>query len=496
MKILKLLEWVFVALVLGLVLLTASSALPTKKLFSSYVVATGSMEPTIPVGAVVLTRFADPASLQENDVITYEQPNDPNTIIVHRIIRKTSDGSLGFTTKGDNNDTEDTWLVTPNNVLGKMFFVIPYLGHPISFLKTPAGFAIGIGIPALLLALLQVVKIFQGINEEVEKRTQAALAKHGVSAGEKLSMLLFFILGSLIVSSQTAHALFSATASISGINIQTAALPTEPSPTDPLLFFYPYEGKEEVGFSLTNIASYSKIQYEITYEREGGIQEQLSGEEDHEEGINQFVSQKLFLGTCSGEVCAPHTGIEEVFLTVTLIDEEGNEKVLQSSLRLDQEKPVLELPEACHILTGQIKIVLEGKLSNNSLIGTDESELILGGSGNDHIEGKGGNDCIITGPGNHSVQGGAGDDIIVAGNGSDSISGGSGNDTIYAGGGSNSVSGNEGNDKIIGGSGYDVLNGNEGDDYLDGQQGINVLDGGADTDTCHNGTVKNNCEVL
>lgn len=51
----KVLEWAVFAVMIAVFLVLISPYLPTKNSFSTYVISTGSMEPTIPVGTVAIT---------------------------------------------------------------------------------------------------------------------------------------------------------------------------------------------------------------------------------------------------------------------------------------------------------------------------------------------------------------------------------------------------------------------------------------------------------
>lgn len=124
---------------------------------------------------------------------------------------------------------------------------------------------------------------------------------------------------------------------------------------------------------------------------------------------------------------------------------------------------------------GPIGVYLEGGDDGETLIGTENNDIIIGGAGDDVIHGVGGN---------NQLYGGAGDDIIHGGTGDDLIYGGSGDDVIHAGGGDNLVFGGEGDDTIHGGSGNDVLHGGPGDDHIDAGGGShNELHGGWGDDT-------------
>lgn len=91
-------------------------------------VATGSMEPTVAVGDVVVTCPSSAENLREGDIIRYQKGA---TTVIHRIVACTQDenGGLTFITQGDSNNTPDADPVLPEQVLGKVVFNIPKLGY-------------------------------------------------------------------------------------------------------------------------------------------------------------------------------------------------------------------------------------------------------------------------------------------------------------------------------------------------------------------------------
>jgi VCBS repeat-containing protein len=89
--------------------------------------------------------------------------------------------------------------------------------------------------------------------------------------------------------------------------------------------------------------------------------------------------------------------------------------------------------------------------------GTDGSDLIFAGGGNDSINSGAGNDIIFSGGGNDTINAGAGNDIVFAGSGNDTIDGGSGRDIIFAGAGNDTIDGGLGSDTIDAGAGNDTL---------------------------------------
>lgn len=103
------------------------------------VIATGSMEPMISPGDIILvkkvTEEAEIYELQSDDVIQFSRDG---ILITHRIIEVIEDelGNRSFRTRGDNNSAEDGRLVLPQEVKGTLSGVIPKLGLPTLWLKS------------------------------------------------------------------------------------------------------------------------------------------------------------------------------------------------------------------------------------------------------------------------------------------------------------------------------------------------------------------------
>jgi signal peptidase len=116
---------------------------PFNKTIQLFAVESGSMQPAIPLGSLVVT--SPQATYSPSEVITFYSGN---TVATHRIVA-TEDAS--YITKGDANKTNDPRLVTPEMVIGKVLFSVPYLGYGFNIVRTPIGFLSVVVIPALLL---------------------------------------------------------------------------------------------------------------------------------------------------------------------------------------------------------------------------------------------------------------------------------------------------------------------------------------------------------
>lgn len=96
-----------------------------------YVIETGSMRPSLPPGTMVIAKPVDPVSIKVGDVITYQIRSGDPTVVTHRVVAMGFDG-LGnprWRTQGDTNNAPDKKWVQPQQVRGKEWYAVPYLGH-------------------------------------------------------------------------------------------------------------------------------------------------------------------------------------------------------------------------------------------------------------------------------------------------------------------------------------------------------------------------------
>ena len=98
-------------------------------------VATGSMEPNINVGDIVIIEQMKSGydKLEVGDVLAFKYNG---VIVVHRIIKKLyKNEEYYFYTKGDNNGVEDNYVIKPDNIVGVVNHKIDYLGLPTVWLN-------------------------------------------------------------------------------------------------------------------------------------------------------------------------------------------------------------------------------------------------------------------------------------------------------------------------------------------------------------------------
>jgi signal peptidase I len=111
--VLTLISWTLLPLALG---------------WESLVVMTGSMQPTVSPGDVIVAQPIDSKALAPGQVVVVNDPNRPGQHLTHRLVRFDEDGALVL--KGDANRLEDSTLVQPDQVVGVARLLVPKVGLP------------------------------------------------------------------------------------------------------------------------------------------------------------------------------------------------------------------------------------------------------------------------------------------------------------------------------------------------------------------------------
>jgi len=122
------------------------------------VVKSGSMEPTIKTGSLVIDKTESIYKI--GDIVTFKNREKPTETTTHRITNKEIQGNINlFTTRGDANDNPDSIKINQNQIIGKVIFKIPYLGYVVAFSRTWPGVIILIIIPATIIIYDEVNNI-------------------------------------------------------------------------------------------------------------------------------------------------------------------------------------------------------------------------------------------------------------------------------------------------------------------------------------------------
>lgn len=136
------------------IILLVFSGLSLGGVVKARIVLTGSMEPSISPGDIIITTPITRKEPMIGDVIAYQAKrfNGENVAVFsHRII--SGDLQSGFVVKGDANKTPDNQKPKAPDILGVVIFVIPFLGNILTpkalFLLVPCIFGLWLIMDAM-----------------------------------------------------------------------------------------------------------------------------------------------------------------------------------------------------------------------------------------------------------------------------------------------------------------------------------------------------------
>ncbi|MBQ7500409.1 MAG: signal peptidase I [Clostridia bacterium] len=144
--------------------------------FSVFRVVTGSMEPTMPIGTVLVTKKTEIYKIEVGDIVCFksEETSSFGIIITHRVVKKQSDayGRVELETKGDANPAADAYYVREKNLIGK---VISYNGkgnlltNILSFITGRFGFLGCVVFPILLIAGIVLRTVSKNLRKDMDR---------------------------------------------------------------------------------------------------------------------------------------------------------------------------------------------------------------------------------------------------------------------------------------------------------------------------------------
>ncbi len=109
-------------------------------------VVSGSMEPGISLGDVVLYERHGLSGIEEGRIIVFDDPTIEGGTIIHRVVG--TDPDTGWLqTKGDANNSNDSVWVTEDDIKGVGRILVPFAGIPAAWVQT------GRFIPAIALVV-------------------------------------------------------------------------------------------------------------------------------------------------------------------------------------------------------------------------------------------------------------------------------------------------------------------------------------------------------
>ena len=143
--------------------------------FSLFRVVSGSMEPELPVGTLLICQETEIQQIQEGDIICFRSRNPQimGKIITHRVINVTvsGEGEPLLETKGDANLSADSEFVTRKNLIGRVNHYAKdgnFMASLVNVLTDKIGFLMLIMFPTLLIAGFILRSCMMNMRRDIE----------------------------------------------------------------------------------------------------------------------------------------------------------------------------------------------------------------------------------------------------------------------------------------------------------------------------------------
>ena len=185
-KIISTVMLVFVAIMASLSIFftysRAKNGIVTVFGYSVCYVVTGSMEPTLLVGDVILIKSpASQEEIHENDIVTYKSTSGvfAGSYITHRVQEiQIHNGVYQYIMKGDANSANDTEYVDFDKVTGVYVGKIGFVQFVMSMLSSPIAFIVIVILPLLIIFVMQIVNVAVALkNKDISSKQDIDLSQ-------------------------------------------------------------------------------------------------------------------------------------------------------------------------------------------------------------------------------------------------------------------------------------------------------------------------------
>jgi signal peptidase len=130
--------------------------------YQHFTVMSGSMEPTISTGDVIVDKRISPLSARVGDVVTFPDPSNAERLISHRVqAMRVADGTVYFQTKGDANNDVQKWTSSAGGSIGRVVLDVPKIGYLMFWIGSRWGRLLVVVLPLLLLGAYELRSILR-----------------------------------------------------------------------------------------------------------------------------------------------------------------------------------------------------------------------------------------------------------------------------------------------------------------------------------------------
>ncbi|MEG1879482.1 MAG: signal peptidase I, partial [Pseudoflavonifractor sp.] len=153
--------------------------------YTPMTVLSDSMAPEFHKDDLIIVRQRQAEEYRVGDIISFWTVIEgQRSINTHRIASVFHEGDIiQYTTKGDANLTNDSYLVVPGDIIGGFVVAVPFLGKVLAFLSTGTGFLLVIVLPLLAFFLYQLYR-FVLLLIDIKRQTVIDATKQAMAEVE------------------------------------------------------------------------------------------------------------------------------------------------------------------------------------------------------------------------------------------------------------------------------------------------------------------------
>lgn len=161
--------------------------------YKAFTVLSDSMQDTFASGDVVIIKKTDVETIEVGDIIAFYSidPYIEGEIVTHKIKEITSyNGELAFTTYGTTTGDSDLYPALAENVIGKLFYIVPNIGNFTQFAQSKNGYILVIVIPILICLFLEIrhlISLTKKKNEQITDENTEKLTEETDENTEELT---------------------------------------------------------------------------------------------------------------------------------------------------------------------------------------------------------------------------------------------------------------------------------------------------------------------
>lgn len=142
---------------------------------SVFRVVSDSMEPEIPVGALIISKETNIEQIVLGDIICFRSLESYmyDQVVTHRVvgIEETRTGEIALRTRGDSNHSDDGFFVTKTNLIGKVIYHTDegsFITNAYAVLTSGIGFFTLIVIPVIVITVIILHENIKKITNEMK----------------------------------------------------------------------------------------------------------------------------------------------------------------------------------------------------------------------------------------------------------------------------------------------------------------------------------------